>query len=61
MRYPFVEMRSAFVLFFLLSPALGMEDGELLLDVGLPTADGKTARLSDFAGKKLILIHFASW
>jgi hypothetical protein len=59
-------MRSLAVLFFLLSTALGgsgvgMSDGDLLLDVELPTADGKTARLSDFAGKKLVLIHFASW
>jgi len=27
----------------------------------LPTIDGKTAQVSDFAGKKLVLIHFASW
>jgi len=54
-------MRSLSVLLFLISTALGMNEGELLLDVELPTADGRKASLSDFAGKKLVLIHFASW
>ena len=38
-----------------------MKQGDFLLDVNLPTAAGKTARVSGFLGKKLILIHFASW
>ena len=66
MRYSFVEMRSLAVLALLIStvfagPRVGMKRGDLLLDVKLPTADGKFARVSDFLGKKLIVIHFASW
>ncbi len=36
--------------------------GEVLPDVRLPTIDGEqTVRLSDYRGKKLLLIEFASW
>jgi len=38
-----------------------MKQGDFLLDVKLPTAEGKSAQISGFLGKKLILIHFASW
>jgi len=38
-----------------------MRAGDFVADFPLPTIDGKTARVSDFAGQKLILIHFASW
>ena len=34
---------------------------DLFPDPELPTIDGQSARISDFAGKKLVLIHFASW
>ena len=27
----------------------------------LPLLDGKTARVSDFGGKPIVAIHFASW
>ena len=30
-------------------------------DFVLPTLDGGYARLSDYRGKKVLLIHFASW
>lgn len=30
-------------------------------DFVLPTIDGGYARLSDYRGKKVLLIHFASW
>ena len=30
-------------------------------DFVLPTLDGGFARLSDYRGKKVLLIHFASW
>ena len=35
--------------------------GNALPDLRLPTIDGGTAALSDFRGKKLLLIEFASW
>ena len=35
--------------------------GSFLPDFAFPTIEGKTARLSDFRGKKVVLIHFASW
>ena len=50
-------MRSLGVLLILGSIAVA----DLFPDPELPRIDGKTARISDFAGKKLILIHFASW
>ena len=30
-------------------------------DFQLPTVDGRTLRLSDYRGQKIILFHFASW
>ncbi len=30
-------------------------------DFLLPTLDGDLGRLSDYRGKKVLLIHFASW
>ena len=35
--------------------------GELAPDVVLPTIDGETVRLSDYAGQKILLFEFASW
>jgi len=34
---------------------------DLVPDPELPLVNGKTAKISDFAGRKLVLIHFASW
>ena len=39
----------------------GMDVGQRHPDFELPTLDGRLARLSDFHGKKVVLIHFASW
>ena len=42
--------------------SIGWREGELLPDLELPTIDGaETHRLSDFRGKKLLLVQFASW
>jgi hypothetical protein len=35
--------------------------GRPLPDLALPDLEGKSARLSDFRGKRLLLIRFASW
>lgn len=45
------------------SPApVGVQVGEPLQDVVLPTIDGKsTVRLSELRGKPLLLLQFASW
>jgi len=41
---------------------VGRAPGQHLFDIELPTIDGsKTLRLSDFRGKKLLLVEFASW
>ena len=34
---------------------------ELLPDPELPLVSGGTAKISDYAGKKLVVLHFASW
>ena len=42
-------------------PALA-EIGDVLPDLRLPTIDGEqTIQLSDYRGKKVLLIEFASW
>ena len=38
-----------------------LASADLFPDPELPLVNGKSARISDFAGKKLVLIHFASW
>ena len=38
-----------------------MKVGEVHPDFTLPTVDGDWLRLSDYRGKKVLLIHFASW
>ena len=43
-------------------PALGMQVGRMHPDFLLPTIDGKEyGNLSQFRGKKVLLINFASW
>ncbi len=39
----------------------GMGLGQRHPDFELPILDGEIARLSDYRGKKVVLIHFASW
>ena len=43
-------------------PAIGRGVGQLFPQIVLPSLDGKQRlALSDFHGKKVILIEFASW
>ncbi len=42
-------------------PQIGTDVGKMYPDFLLPTLDGKTGRLSDYRGKKVLLINFASW
>jgi hypothetical protein len=43
-------------------PVVGREVGQVFPRVVLPSLDGKrTLALSEFRGKKVILIEFASW
>ncbi len=42
-------------------PRIGTDVGQMYPDFLLPTLDGAPGRLSDFRGKKVLLIHFASW
>ncbi len=42
-------------------PVVGTRAGQLHPDFLLPKLDGKFGRLSDYSGKKVLLIHFASW
>ena len=43
------------------SPPIGTKVGEMYPDFLLPSLDGRLGRLSDHRGKKVLLIHFASW
>ena len=44
------------------SPHFGTDAGDLYPPVVLPSLDGKrTLALSQFAGKKVLLVQFASW
>jgi len=40
---------------------VGMRPGQVHPDFELPSLGGELVKLSDFAGKKVVLIHFASW
>ena len=40
---------------------VGRSPGQVYPDFYLPKRDGGFGRLSDFRGKKVLLIHFASW
>ena len=43
-------------------PATGTEVGQVHPDVRLPEVDGSgVRRLSDLRGRKVLLLHFASW
>lgn len=42
-------------------PVVGTRVGQVHPDFLLPKLDGKFGRLSDYRGKKVLLIHFASW
>ncbi len=43
-------------------PSVGREVGQYFPNIVLPSLDGKRRMtLSDFRGKKVILIEFASW
>ena len=42
-------------------PTIGTAVGEAYPDFVLPTLEGQGVRLSDYRGKKVLLIHFASW
>ena len=42
-------------------PTIGTAVGEAYPDFVLPTLEGKDVRLSDYQGRKVLLIHFASW
>lgn len=43
------------------NPTIGMEVGQQYPDLLLPDLDGGFGKLSDYRGKKVLLIHFASW
>ena len=44
------------------APTIGREVGQVFPQVVLPSLDGKRAvALSEFRGKKVLLIEFASW
>lgn len=42
-------------------PTVGTQVGQMYPDFMLPSLDGGFGRLSDYRGKKVLLIHFASW
>ena len=43
------------------SIVIGIRVGEMHPDFFLPRIDGSYGRLSDYRGRKVFLIHFASW
>lgn len=42
-------------------PTIGTQVGQMYPDYLLPKVGGGWGRLSDFRGKKTVLLHFASW
>ena len=42
-------------------PTIGTKEGQMYPDFLLPNLEGGLGRLSDHRGKKVLLIHFASW
>jgi hypothetical protein len=45
----------------LAKPVTGTKIGQMYPDFLLPSLDGGFGRLSDYRGRKVLLIHFASW
>jgi len=43
------------------NPAVGTHIGQTYPDFLLPMLGGGFGRLSDYRGKKVLLMHFASW
>ena len=43
------------------NPTNGRQVGQQYPDILLPDLDGGYGKLSDYRGKKVLLIHFASW
>ena len=43
------------------SPTIGTDVGQMYPDFRLPKLGGTFGRLWDYRGKKVLLIHFASW
>ena len=43
------------------TPSVGTKVGQMHPDFLLPTLDGGWDRLSDHRGRKVLLVHFASW
>ncbi|MHC4959394.1 MAG: peroxiredoxin family protein [Planctomycetota bacterium] len=58
-------MRTTAMLLLTLAAAwaqdVGYEPGQLHPDFELPRLNGKLGKLSDFRGKPVVLINFASW
>ncbi len=42
-------------------PPIGTKVGQMYPDFILPSLDGEPIQLSDYRGRKTLLIHFASW
>ncbi len=42
-------------------PPIGTDVGQMYPDFILPSLEGEPIRLSDYRGRKTLLIHFASW
>ena len=64
-RYTHVMRHATLALLLLTSGALAQEvgygRGQLHPDFFLPRLDGTYGRLSDYRGKNVVLINFASW
>ncbi len=56
-------MNSAFLALALLAqdPEIGTSKGQSYPDFLLPNIEGGFGRLSDFRGKKVLVVNFASW
>lgn len=55
---PFLSPLAAFAVD---EPQIGLRQKQMYPDFSLPNVDGGFGRLSDYRGKKVLLIHFASW
>ncbi len=42
-------------------PPVGRSKGQMFPDFRLPNLEGGWTRLSDFRGRKVLLVNFASW